>query len=216
MDEARLRNEIHKEYPKASAEYVKELVKFEVWFWEFFPAPQGCHEESSFELEWLWTSYDGGRHEAVPHSKALADLKNLEKSLRFISDMQFEFYLPLAMTLIDGRDDETEAGVLKMKILDFVGDLNSGTNDATDGVREAVISDFIADCREAILTTDDKKNINWQAIEAIRALRTLWWRNNERIKAPIALNPETPFADYLRGGFQFLDVRGDIVSAFRA
>jgi hypothetical protein len=68
---------------------------------------------------------------------------------------------------------------------------------------------------EEISQIPDTGNIKWDAVFAVDALRTVWWRNTGRDAPAKALNPGSEFASYLRDGFGYLKVDASAVPAFR-
>jgi hypothetical protein len=69
--------------------------------------------------------------------------------------------------------------------------------------------------REASEDLPDRRSINWEAVNAVDRLRGYWESYNEKPAPGRALNPASPFADYLRDAFEFFDISGDPISAFR-
>jgi hypothetical protein len=61
----------------------------------------------------------------------------------------------------------------------------------------------------------DRRNINWEAVNAVDVLRRFWESWTETPVPSRALNPESPFADYLRDAFEFFDISGDPAAAFK-
>lgn len=69
--------------------------------------------------------------------------------------------------------------------------------------------------REASENLPDRRNINWEAVNAVDRLRGSWESYNEMQAPRRALNLASPFADYLREGFEFFEISGDAISAFK-
>jgi hypothetical protein len=84
-----------------------------------------------------------------------------------------------------------------------------------EGLLEKVIQKFKASAFKAIDQTPEKGNIHWKAVHAVEGLRILWWRNTGDEGPRRALNPASKFADYLRDGFQFLEISANPESAFK-
>lgn len=69
--------------------------------------------------------------------------------------------------------------------------------------------------REVAEDIPDRRNINWNAVAAVAQLRWCWEMITETQAPSRALNPESVFADFLRDAFEFFEIRGDPVSAFK-
>ena len=74
---------------------------------------------------------------------------------------------------------------------------------------------FVFDAEIAIDCVPETANINWEAVDAVEALRLLWWRNSDREAPSRALNPASPFHSYLKDGFDWLEIAADPTSAFK-
>ena len=69
--------------------------------------------------------------------------------------------------------------------------------------------------REGAEDLPDRRNINWQAVNAVDRFRGYWENVNETPAPRRALNPASPFADYLRDAFEFFNISGDPIAAFK-
>jgi hypothetical protein len=69
--------------------------------------------------------------------------------------------------------------------------------------------------REVLEDIPDRRNINWEAVNAVDNLRGFWESWLEKEAPRRALNPASPFADYLRDAFEFFNISGDPVAAFK-
>jgi len=69
--------------------------------------------------------------------------------------------------------------------------------------------------REASEYLMDHRNIKWEAVNAVDRLRGTWESYTETPAPRRALNPASPFADYLRDAFEFFNISGDPVAAFK-
>jgi hypothetical protein len=69
--------------------------------------------------------------------------------------------------------------------------------------------------REALEYVMDRRNIKWQAVNAVDYLRGAWEAYNEEAAPRRALNPASPFADYLRDAFNFFNISGDPAATFK-
>ena len=47
----------------------------------------------------------------------------------------------------------------------------------SEGLTDAVLAKFVTDAENEIDSFPERRNINWAAVDATDALRTLWWRN---------------------------------------
>jgi hypothetical protein len=83
------------------------------------------------------------------------------------------------------------------------------------GLTLKVIDKLIADSDRLVDLTPEKANVNWPALNAVHALRWLWWRNTGKQAPSRALNPASKFHTYLTDGFEFLEIGSDPVSAFK-
>jgi hypothetical protein len=61
----------------------------------------------------------------------------------------------------------------------------------------------------------DRRNVNWEAVNAVDKLRGFWESWTVTPAPSRALNPASPFADYLRDAFEFFNISGDPVAAFK-
>lgn len=84
-----------------------------------------------------------------------------------------------------------------------------------DGALEAALTRFQNAANDAISKLPDTGNTKWDAVFAVEALRSVWWRNTGRDAPVKALNPASEFASYLRDGFDYLKVDANPVAAFR-
>ena len=82
--------------------------------------------------------------------------------------------------------------------------LGSSIDDLCDAVS--------ADVKERPNAAD---RINWRAVEAVSALRSLWTVMKSKDAPSRALNPSSNFANFLRAGFKYLNLEADAVSAFK-
>jgi hypothetical protein len=209
-----LKKEIAEEFPLASTHLVKNLVEFEKLIVPYFPELVGDHKAAATEMEWLWTSNQHSSLEFVSHPRANEDLAGLEKALNYLVDFDIPYYLNLNFAA--HHFHETDQETIEF-FINFLNEINHSINAPANVEGKRKVAHFVETCRKTISISHEKKNINWNGVLAIDSLRTLWWRNTGRLKeAPIYLNSETRFADYLRMGFQFLDVQGDVVAAFRS
>jgi hypothetical protein len=84
------------------------------------------------------------------------------------------------------------------------------------GLTLKVIDKLVADSDALVDATPETANVNWSAVNAVDALRWLWWRNTGKYAPARALNPASKFHAYLSDGFEFLEVQADPISAFKA
>jgi hypothetical protein len=69
--------------------------------------------------------------------------------------------------------------------------------------------------RKASEAIEDRRNINWRAVKAVEELHGFCESWTESPAPSRALNPASPFAEYLRDAFEFFNVSGDPVAAFK-
>jgi hypothetical protein len=69
--------------------------------------------------------------------------------------------------------------------------------------------------REVAEDLPDRRNIGWEAAHTVDQLRGFWESWTETPAPPRALNPTSPFADYLRDAFKFFNISGDPIGAFK-
>jgi hypothetical protein len=84
-----------------------------------------------------------------------------------------------------------------------------------DHILPAVLDELESHARKAAHYVPDRRNINWEAVHAVDHLRGFWESWTETSAPRRALNPESPFANYLRDAFEFFGIQGDPVSAFK-
>ncbi|MEW9837754.1 hypothetical protein [Mesorhizobium marinum] len=78
-----------------------------------------------------------------------------------------------------------------------------------------VIQELEGWARRAAQRLPDRRNINWEAVHAVSCLHR-FWESWAEIPAPRkALNPTSPFANYLRDAFAFFCIAGDPIGAFK-
>lgn len=83
------------------------------------------------------------------------------------------------------------------------------------GTLSRVLDELERWAREASKYIPDRRNINWEAVHAVDNLHLFWESWTETPAPRRALNPASPFADYLRDAFEFFGISGDPVAAFK-
>lgn len=111
----------------------------------------------------------------------------------------------------DGADDDIKHAAYEIyETLLQIGDLDKHYN-----TLPRVLDELEQWAREATIYLHDRRNINWRAVHAVDVLRRFWESWTESPAPRRALNPTSPFADYLRDGFDFFEIDGDPGAAFK-
>ncbi|MBR1154823.1 hypothetical protein [Bradyrhizobium sp. JYMT SZCCT0428] len=190
---------------------IQNLIETKYWdrarcfqdaFREFL-APRHDLEECGWLAVELATRYWLNHVEPVNRRHAHADLATLKECLNFISGsglLELENVQALPYYQATAAGSPLVAGLLSLKEI----------------MSEEAINEACSDIEAAINVTIDKRNIRWDALQAIESLRCIWWLMGNRPAPSKALNPSSKFADFLRVGFVYLDLDADPVSAFRS
>jgi hypothetical protein len=142
-----------------------------------------------------------------------ADLKRFRNAIRVLAEWPIwgagvHFIAPL---LLEVRDSENDVLCAATEIYDCLLTIKEM---ADEKQLPKVLDQLEGWAREASEMIQDRRNINWQAVNAVDRLRDFWESWTET-PAPRALNPTSPFADYLRDAFEFFNISGDPVAAFK-
>lgn len=188
------------------------VQQFQRVFCRYFPNFEDDIDDAGGEMSWLRTGVFINPIDTVRRSKAKKDLRKLASCVRDVS----KWNLPLLYSLIETQlelkksDDRVARGV--SEIYNFILACDEMEH---DGVVEDVLKAFITGAEGDIERLPETRNINWEAVNAVGRLRTLWWRNTGMYAPSRALNPASLFACYLQDGFDFLEIDADPASAFR-
>lgn len=185
---------------------------FQVVFGTHFPYLLEDEHRTIVECEWIYNSIFGNPMETVKKSGLGQEFKKLRKAVRTVAEHPTGYLMAMLGSFDEGNDVDAGAKA----IFDFLLDVSDMMPPHNSPVPLAKALDrYEALAREAINRTPDRRNIKWDAVHAVYRLRVLWWRNTGEDAPRRALNPESPFANYLRDAFDYLEIKGDPVSAFR-
>ncbi|MBZ9710551.1 hypothetical protein LB543_28030 [Mesorhizobium sp. ESP7-2] len=153
----------------------------------------------------------GNPTETIRRSTFDADLKRLRKAVQLFAEHPTAYWQHVASASFEaGQGDRIAEGA--HDVFDFVLRVQGY---ADEGILPEVLNKYEAWARQAVGQLPDRRNINWEAVHAVMMLRA-YWESWAEIPAPRrALNPESPFADYLRDAFAFFQINGDPISAFK-
>jgi hypothetical protein len=187
--------------PKINPEYLPEIEQFQRIFCRYFPAFEDDIYDAAGEMSWLHNGVFTNPIDTVRRSKAKNDLRKLASFVRTVS----KWNLPLLYSLLEAKlelkkSDERVARGLS-DIYDFILACDEMEH---DGVVEDVLEAFITGAERDIERLPETRNINWEAVNAVGRLRTLWWRNTGVYAPSRALNPASLFACYLQDGYTLL------------
>ena len=197
-------------YDHLSASYLADAKDFQRIFSAYFPSLADFHE-ACLEKEWLHSRVYMNKRETVRRTKAKAELKKVINALRTLSQHDLVYWGHMSYCTWKKEDRVSQ---FEREIFDFIMQTLGEMNEEP-GLTEEVLNKYAADAEEGINRIPEAANINWDAVFAVDALRVLWWRNTGQEGPARALNPASTFCNYLRAGFQYLEIEADPSSAFK-
>lgn len=196
------------------ASYVSETKSFQRTFSPYFPGLLTDFEGAAFEMEWLSSRVFGNPMATVRRQKAHKELAETVTALNRMATHEDGHILTLQFHLYQAASNGDEVAARAREVADFLMKIRGW---AEENVLHETLDLLRSEAGSAIDDTPDQRNVKWDAVHAIDALRTLWWRNTGRSRWPAArrLNPASNFAGFLRDGFTWLEIEADPLSAFR-
>jgi hypothetical protein len=193
-----------------SPEFIERAKKFQRMFTPYFPELNDDFHSACLEMEWIWYGFMNNHIPTARRQTAKRELQKLVSILRRLSEREVPYW---QMALQIGKGDEDKVRGYQRDIMDFLLSLDEMNNH--DNLTDQVLAGFEEKALREIDRLPERGNINWEAVEAVDRLRTLWWRNTGTYAPSRALNPASSFCRFLSDGFAFLDVEADPVSAFK-
>jgi hypothetical protein len=154
----------------------------------------------------------GNPIETINKSTFEADLKRFRKAIKTLAEWPiWGTMITMVPSSPEVWDDENvEHVALKIyECLLWIEDM------ADNKTLPQVLDQLEGWAREASEQLPDRRNINWVAVNAVDSLRRFWESWTETSAPSRALNQASPFADYLRDAFEFFNISGDPVAAFK-
>ncbi|WP_375160344.1 hypothetical protein [Bradyrhizobium sp. RDT46] len=201
------------ETTKVVPAWIPAVREFQDYFGQYFPHLLDDLDAAGIEMGWLDSRVFGNRLETVRRSKAKHELAKIRAALNLMARHDMSYWQPMNFELfcaVKHRGDEVAAKA--DEIFKFLLTLDEWQKDEE---LDGILNRFFVEAEKAIEATPDSSNINWDAVHAIDVLRILWWRNTGHDGPARALNPASRFASFLKDGFEFLEIEGDHLSAFR-
>jgi hypothetical protein len=191
---------------------LERVKKFQRTFVKYFPDFDDL-QVAATEWSWLHSHWICNGIATVRRAQVMGELGCVVRALRLIAKCN----MPWAMNLYDAKRAPEAEGADQITrdhaiIAEAIIDLHSMDE---DGALEAALTRFQDAAEGTLRHLPDTGNTNWDAVFAVDALRTVWWRNTDNDAPAKALNPASEFASYLRDGFRWLKVEANPVAAFR-
>jgi hypothetical protein len=187
----------------------ERAARFQQTFVGYFPN-LGDIKVAAAEWDWLYTGAVLNPAETLQRSKAKAGMRRVANALRILSTHDLRH--PLILPDLDlGTNDPVV--LWENEIIHIISALWEMEH---QGLTLKVIDKLVADSDALVDATPETANVNWSAVNAVHALRWLWWRNTGKYAPARALNPASKFHAYLSDGLEFLGIQADPVSAFKA
>ena len=189
----------------------EEIRRFQRVFGGYFPGLLESEHEVILEEDWLQCRIYGNPTETIKKSSIENELRKFRKAIQTLAEHPKGYCKNMiAISYWDSKDDKL--GIKASEIFEFILLLDEV---AEEGTLPQVLDRYERWAREAIASTPDRRNINWEAVHAVSRLRWFWWRRTGEDAPGRALNPASPFADYLRDAFEYFEIAADPISAFR-
>jgi hypothetical protein len=196
---------------------VAKLRRFQQIFGRYFPDLLE-NEHATIHLEQrLWDGIFGNPIQTINKGTFEADLKRFRDAIKVLSEWPIWgatlYFGNIPVVSQEFRDGENilHVAIEIYECLLMIGDV------AHDKKLTEVLDQLESWARDTSEYLPDRRNINWEAVNAVDQLRGFWesWGEPRREAPRRALNPASPFADYLRDAFEFFEISGDPISAFK-
>jgi hypothetical protein len=192
-----------------------ELQRFQQIFGRHIPCLLESEHDTVHLHQRLLDGIFGNPIQTINKSTFEADLKRFRKAIQVLAEwpiwgaMVYFDILPWSPDEV-GDDKKAVNAALKLyHCLVRIEDM------ADDKKLPQVLDQLEGWARVALEEVEDRRNINWEAVNAVAELHGFWESWTETPAPPRALNPASPFADYLRDAFEFFNISGDPLTAFR-
>jgi hypothetical protein len=214
-----------------SPEYTERARKFQRIFSVYFPYLEADWHQAALEMEWIWYGIMNNQIQTVRKQSARRELEKLVSTIRRLSKSGVPYWEDVSRGIMDEEATEEQAAVrfeeafgrampnryfsvagYQRAILDFLLSIDEMEG---EGLTNEVLRKFTEKATHGIDRLPERRNINWDAVEAVSRLRVLWWRNTDSEAPSRALNPASTFCRFLADGFAFLEIDADPVSAFK-
>lgn len=192
--------------------WLLDVLEFQRCFSKYFPTMNQNRSIAEREMDWLYTRVFGNPLLTVRASRARSDLKKLQSMLLTLSSIDLSYSERLYFPLWQASHTDASAVADAISLLDFLIALN---NMAEEGRLHRALVVLARTARQAIKEIPESANVKWEAVHVIDSLQVLWYRNTGKYGPTKALNPASPFATYLREGFEILEIDADVISAFK-
>jgi len=200
-----------------------KIQRFQQVFGKYFPRLLKKERTVIYVEQNLWDGIFGNPIQTINKSTFEADLKRFRDAIKVLSEWPIwratAYVGNIPIVSREFRDDENILHIA----LEIYECLMCIVDAANDKKLAEVLDQLESWARDASEYLPDRRNINWVAVNAVEHLRGYWESEKRaengfesRWEAPRrALNPESPFADYLRDAFDFFEIDGDPISAFK-
>ncbi|BCH32612.1 hypothetical protein MesoLjLc_45420 [Mesorhizobium sp. L-8-10] len=153
--------------------------------------------------------------ETINKNSFETDLKRFRKAVETLADWPIWGLKPCMVAVpsppeIDDPEDVTNVARQIYDCLLTVGDAEHHYGNLSQ-----VLDELEQWARKGAEYVPNRRNIKWKAVHAVDHLRGYWENMTETPAPSRALNPASPFADYLRDAFEFFEIPGDPMSAFK-
>lgn len=218
-------SERSKEFTKQHAEAVREFLKT---FGQYFPGLLIDAEAASEAMLLLIFGAAQVPGEIVKQADALRELEELCAALARIAtlvnadganawlwDDRYDGKRPKGkvVQIADARRSVVPQERVASRMVDFLRSVKVWQE--WELVQLALV-DLRTRAKAAVRETRDAGRLNWAAVRAVGALQALWERETGKPGPQKALNPSSRFANFLRSGFEYLNLQADVRSAFNA
>lgn len=197
---------------KIAAAWLADVRAFQNTFSPYFSHLADDLDGASFEMNWLYTRVLGNPFDTVRRSKAKREVAKIATALMLMGKHDMAYWQRLTWIIMDAKKHKDDLADQVDKIFEFLLDLGQLEEEKLLG---KVVKRFADGASAAIDQVQDRGNIHWEAIHAVDGLRILWWRNIRKDAPRRALNPASRFANYLRDGFDFLEIKANAEAAFK-
>jgi hypothetical protein len=188
-----------------------EITRFQQIFGRHIPVLLESEHAAIVLHQKMLDGIFGNPVETIRHSTFDADLKRLRKAVQVLASQPIAYWQHLTFLRMKA-DPEDHIASGASEIFDFLLQVQEYSD---DGSLSEILHRYEAWAREAVSQIPDRKNINWEAVHAVAMLRGYWEAWTETPAPRRALNPASPFADYLRNAFEFFSITGDHIAAFK-
>jgi len=200
-----------------------KMQRFQRIFGKYFPRLLENERSAVYVEQSLWDGIFGNPIQTINKSTFEADLKRFRAAMQALADwpiwgtMVYVGDVPTVSPEFRDSESPLHAAIDIYETLLVIEDL------ADSKKLSQVLAQLEKWAREASEELQDRRNINWLAVNAVYHLREHWESENRhengiesRWDAPRrALNPASPFADYLRDAFEYFNISGDPLAAFK-